>query len=156
MRKIWILSVILIAGCQGQQAPVEQTPPPPIVEEVEVIVEPVIPVPPKPRLIIENIMNLTPDTVQKILGEPSLIRTEKGVRVWLYKNSECVLHLYYYPSDNGDFRLDYVETMAADMTADNPTVSPNACLSSHVIPTEGPQPSFPDMGTDLQLDRLGN
>ena len=66
------------------------------------------------------------------------------------------LHLYYYPSDNGDFRLDYVETMAADMTADNPTVSPNACLSSHVTPIEGPQPSFPDMGTDLQLDRLGN
>ncbi len=158
MRKSGFLLLILLQGCQDAAVPVEPTPPPPppVIEEVEIIPEPVIPEPPKPRFIIENIMNLTPDTLQNILGEPSLKRTEKDVRVWLYKNSECVLHLYFYPNDNGDFRLDYVETGAVDINADNPTVSPNACLDSHLIPEEiigDPQPSYPGTDTGLQPDR---
>lgn len=157
MGKAWFSAVILLAGCQAENVPVEQAPPPPPIEVVAVIVEVVIPAaPPTPRFVIDNIMNLAPDTVQNILGEPSLNRAEKDVRVWLYKNSECILHLYFYPNDNGDFRLDYVETMAVDLSADNPTVSPNACLDSHVIPTGDPQPSYPGTNTDPQLDKLGN
>lgn len=138
MRKACFLLTLLLAGCQTDSPPVV-SPPPPVVEVVDVIVEPVIAEPAKPRFIIENIMNLAPDTLQNILGEPSLKRMEKHVRVWLYKNGECILHLYFYPNDNGDFRLDYVETSAVDLSADNPTVSPNACLDSHVRPTEDPE-----------------
>ncbi|PCI51682.1 MAG: hypothetical protein COB49_01100 [Alphaproteobacteria bacterium] len=161
MREICILAVILLAGCQGDPVPVEQAPPviepvEVIIEEVEVLTEPVVPEPPKPLFVMANIINLAPGTLQNILGEPSLKRVEKGARVWLYKNSECVMHLYFYPDENGDFRLDYVATAAADQTADNPTVSANACLDSHVIVTEDPQPSYPGTNTDLQPDRSGS
>jgi len=165
MRAVSFLLVILLGGCQAETAPVEQAPPPlaPVLEEVDVITEPVIPVPPKPRFIIENIMNLAPDTLQNILGEPSLRREERGAQVWLYRNAECIMHLYFYPNENGDFRLDYVATAAADQTADNPTVSPNACLDSHVIPEditedviEDPEPSYPGTNTGLQPDMSDN
>ena len=89
-------------------------------------------------------------------GTPSLKRTEKDVRVWLYQNAECILHLYFYPNENGDFRLDYVEAAAADLTSDNPTVSANACLDSLVVVT-GDQPlSSPGTGTGPQPDRSDN
>lgn len=149
--------LLLLMGCQGEIiAPVVQTPPPPVTQQVEVMVEPMIPAPPKPRFVIENIMNLAPDTLRNILGKPSLRRMEKDARVWLYRNSECILHLYFYPDDNGDFRLDYVNTSALDSDADNPTVSPNACLDSHVIPTEDPPPSYPGTDRGLPPDRSDN
>ncbi len=159
MRAVSLIFPAVLMGCQANIEPIEQLPPP-VQETVTVIEEPVVEEvvkrPPAPRFIIENIMNLTPDTLQNILGLPSLKRVEGDVRVWLYRNSQCVLHLYFYPDDNGDSRLDYVATEAVNPLADNPTVSPNACLDSHVIPTEGPQPSYPDTNTDLQPDRSDN
>lgn len=158
MRKVYFFLVILLGGCQVQIAPVEQNPPvsSPAMEEMEVIEESVIPEPPKPRFVIENIMGLAPDTLQNILGVPSLRRQERDARVWLYLNPECILHLYFYTNENGDFRLDYVDTEAVDPTADNPTVSPTACLDSHVMPeeiTETSQRPYPGTDTGLQPDR---
>ncbi len=149
----FIFCVLLLGGCQATNTPpVEQTPPPEVVpEQVMPEVAPVKPSPSKPRFIIDNIMNLAPETIRNILGQAALIRKEKNVRVWLYRNSECRLHLYFYPDDNGDFRLNYVETTAVDISAANPTVSPNACLDSFVIPDQ--QPSYPDTDTDPQPDR---
>ncbi len=159
IRGILLIPLILLTGCLAKNEATEQIPPP-VQETVAVIEEPVaeevVESPPAPRFIIENIMNLTPDTLQNILGEPSLKRAEHDVRVWLYHNSQCVLHLYFYPDDNGDFRLDYVATEAVDPAADNPTVSPNACLDSHVISTGDPLPSYPDTDKGLQPDRSGN
>lgn len=94
--------------------------------------EPVEVVPPKPRFVMENIMNLAPGTLRNILGKASLVRKEKDVEVWLYQNQECTLHLYFYPNENDDMRLDYVETSGLGLSSENPTVSPNACLDSHV------------------------
>ena len=156
MHKFWILAPIFLAGCQAGGALEDQAPPAPIIAEEPVLAEPVIILPPKPRFVIDNIMNLAPDTLENILGTPSLKRTEKDVRVWLYQNAECILHLYFYPNENGDFRLDYVEAAAADLTSDNPTVSANACLDSFVVAT-GDQP-LSSLGTDTgpQPDRLDN
>ncbi len=171
MKALSLLLVFLLWGCQATNAPeVESptlTPPvapiPQVVEVVEVRPEPIVIAPSKPRFVIETIMNLAPATLLNILGNPSLKRKEKDVRVWLYKNKECVLHLYFYPNENGDFRLDYVETTGVDLSADNPTVSPNACLTSHVIPEmngpdiiEGPESSSSDTDTDPQPDKSGN
>ena len=166
MRVLIFLLGVVLSGCQTVAPPKSQTPPSPesVVESVtepvvQIAAEAVVEEPVKPRFVVENIMNLAPDTLQNILGKPSLKRVERDARVWLYRNDECVLHLYFYPDDNGDFRLDYVETAAVDMTADNPTVSPGACLDSHVTSEDiigGPQPSSADKDTDPQPDRSDN
>ncbi len=159
MRVVFLIFPVFLMGCQANIEPVEQLPPP-VQETVTVIEEPVIEEvvesPPAPRFIIENIMNLTPDTLQNILGEPSLKRVEGDVWVWLYRNSQCVLHLYFYPDDNGDSRLDYVAAEAVNPMAENPTVSPNACLDSLIPPEAGPLSSYPDTNTGLQPDRSDN
>ncbi|MCF6216383.1 MAG: hypothetical protein L3J58_09435 [Emcibacter sp.] len=167
MMRIIILGIltIFLAGCQTPEKPIEQAPPP-IAAAEEAPEEPIVITPPRPRFIMENIMGLTPDTLLNILGEPSLRRHEREAEVWLYGNSECRLHLYYYPDDNGDFRLDYVAAAAADPAAENPTVSPNACLNSLVIPEKqlpdliipelDQEPSYPGMGIDPLPDMSDN
>jgi len=162
MKYFVFAAVLVLAGCQNASVPVEQAPPPESVvqEVVEEAPAPVVVAPPKPHIVIDTILNLAPDTLRNILGNPSLTRREKQAEVWLYRNPECVLHLYFYPNENGDFRLDYVETSGARLSADNPTVSPNACLESHVMEggptleiTPDPQPSYPDSDTDPLPDR---
>lgn len=161
MKKISFLLSLLLAGCQVTQAPIIETAPPVTADPVVVESEPVIVEPPKPKFIMANIMNLAPDTVQNILGAPLLKRKEKNVQVWLYKNSQCILNLYFYPDENGDMKLDYVDTDAVGLKVRNPTVSPNACLNSHLpktedLPTEGPEPSSADKNIDPQPGRLDN
>ncbi len=173
MMRIIILAIMTggLAGCQTPEKPVEQAPPP-IAAAEEAPEEPIVMTPPGPRFVMANIMGLAPDTLLDILGEPSLKRRDREAEVWLYGNSECRLHLYYYPDDNGDFRLDYAATAAADPAAENPTVSPNACLNSFVIPDSlvipekpvpGPiipeldqEPSYPGRGIDPLPDMSDN
>ena len=170
MKYILFLGILMLAACQQKVGPMDQAPLPPAsaVDEAADPVkaeEPVVIEPPKPRFMIENILGLAPDTLRKILGEPSLLRQEKDAEVWLYRNGECVMHLFFYPDDNGDYRLDFVEAQGIDLSADNPTVSPNACLDSHVLNSEAAQeagsaisrePSSPAKGTDPQTDRSGS
>ncbi len=158
MRFFLISLVIILGGCQAIPETQAPSPPEAIVKKVVADVEPIIVEPPKPHFIVKNIMDLSQGTLQNILGKPSLIRTEKNAQVWLYDNDQCVMHLYFYPNDMGDFRLDYVETAAVDLSADNPTVSANACLDSHVIHEVengaiigDPQPSY--LETDKGLPR---
>lgn len=138
MRFIFLFLVMLLGGCQMENTAELQVPPvsEPIIEAPVVEVEQRPQVSLKPRFVIESIMGLAQDTLQNILGEPSLKRHERDVRVWMYRNEECVLHLYFYSNENGDFRLDYVEAGAVDLSADNPTVSSEACLDSHVVPAQ--------------------
>ncbi|NOZ42848.1 MAG: hypothetical protein GXP02_06760 [Alphaproteobacteria bacterium] len=158
MRDFAVLSLLLLlGGCQNiltEQAPVV---PVPVVKAVaKPITKPVVKPVRKPRFVIATIMGLAPETIQNILGTASLIRKEKNARVWLYKNQECRLHLYFYPNDNGDFRLDYIETAAVNSSTKATTkghgLSPNACLDSLIIPAN-PPPSSADIGTDPQPDR---
>jgi len=148
MRAVFLGLMICLAGCAAKSPPPMEVEPaiaePVAPESVpEPFSEPEVATPSEPRIVMDTIMNLAPDTVQNILGAPSLKRAEREAEVWLYSNQICVLHLYFYPDDNGDFRLSYVETAAADSGADNPTVSPNACLDSLILPdvTMDPQPS---------------
>ena len=157
MQKFLLTFILCLAGCQSpERPPLQALPvvePEPVVEEAPpALAEPVIEEEPAPRFVIENILTLTPLTVRDILGPATLIRREKDVRVWMYHNSECVLHLYFYPDDNGDFRLDYVDARGASGTTVNPTVSPNACLDSHVIP----EPSSPEKHINPPPDRSDN
>jgi len=138
MHKIFVLMAMLLGACQSSHIPVEQAPPlAQIVEKPTLNPDPP-PAPPKPRFVVATIMDLAPDTLRNILGAPRLKRTERDAEVWLYRNGECAMHLYFYPNDNGDYRLNYVETEATDPAAANPTVSPNACLDSFV--TTAPTP----------------
>jgi len=154
---LFMISVIMLtflAGCQTTDDSVKQMPPPPILPNVIVeeahdtaAIQPL-----KPRLVLENIMGLSPDTLLNIFGAPALKRMERDAEVWLYGNSECRVHLYYYPNDNGDFRLDYVATTAADPASKNPTVSADACLDSLVLPErELPERELPEKGTQAPI-----
>ncbi len=87
---------------------------------------------PEPLFRVENIIGLSPQTVEEILGPAEIARREKDARVWMYKNADCVIHLYFYENELGDMTLDYVDSLAADLTAPNPTVSADACLDSFV------------------------
>lgn len=159
MRYVFLLGLILLSGCETADAPVRETPLPVVEAETPPPEEaPEVVTPDPPRFVIETILNLAPHTLQTILGIPSLVRREQKAEVWLYRNSECVMHLYFYPNDNGDLRLEYVETAARNPAAVNPTVSSNACLDSHVLAEEAapeitPELSFPDSGTGLPPDR---
>ncbi|MCF8473214.1 MAG: hypothetical protein K9G26_00845 [Emcibacter sp.] len=141
MKNILLLLIVMLWGCQTTNAPNPQdgdVPIPASALPAETMNSPLIDEPVSPRFLMENMMNLAPETVQNILGEPSLIRTEKDVHVWLYHNTECVLHLYFYPNDNGDYRLDYTETAGIGLKSLNPTVSPNACLDSFITIPQTP------------------
>tara|TARA_R110002073_G_scaffold198780_3_gene357958 strand:+ start:5905 stop:6345 length:441 start_codon:yes stop_codon:yes gene_type:complete len=126
------LSVGFLAACQKASAPVVETAPPaPVVIEAQT--PPPVEIAPEPRFVIDNIMNLARGTLRDILGDASLVRKEKDAEVWLYRNDHCVMHLYFYPNDNDDYRLEYVNTRGVGLSLDNPTVSPNACLDSHLL-----------------------
>jgi len=133
-----LLACLLLWGCGAGQVPETSAPPEGVAEEKppvpvsETIPEPIPAEPPKAQFAISTLIGLGPETVKNILGEPALLRLEKQAEVWLYRNVECVMHLFFYDNENGDPRLDYLETSALDLTAENPTVSPVACLNSHV------------------------
>lgn len=161
MKYLTLAACLLLWGCSPVQAPqiaapsVEET----IVEVPEPEPDPAPPSKPEPRFAIATMLGLGSDTVKNILGKPSLLRLEKQAEVWLYRNAQCVMHLYFYDNENGDLRLDYLETSALDLEAKNPTVSPVACLNSHVpvnedaVVTADPQPFYPEKHINPQPDR---
>ncbi|WP_321394472.1 hypothetical protein [Emcibacter sp.] len=159
-----VLFFLTSCGSAGTP-PVTETPvsEPAVPEEAEPVPEPE----PDPLFRVENIIGLSPLTVEGILGPAEVVRHEKDARIWMYKNSDCVIHLYFYENELGDLTLDYVDSLAADLSSPNPTVSSDACLDSFVIedgalptlPEEdiSPQsPSYPYSGTDPQPDRPGS
>jgi hypothetical protein len=57
--------------------------------------------PPKPPINDDphQLMGLTPDAVNRLLGPPSLLRTESPAKVWQYTAEDCVLDIYLYAEE---------------------------------------------------------
>lgn len=47
----------------------------------------------------DQLMGLAPRAVNRLLGPPSLLRTETPAQVWQYTAADCVLDIYLYAED---------------------------------------------------------
>ena len=47
----------------------------------------------------DQLMGLAPRAVSRLLGPPSLLRTETPAQVWQYTADDCVLDIYLYAED---------------------------------------------------------
>jgi hypothetical protein len=69
----------------------------------------------------EDVMGLSPDELQSLLGQPQMVRDETGAEVWQYRTQACVLDLYLYPQEAqggaASLRVAYLE--ARDRSAAN-------------------------------------
>ena len=110
MRILFYLSVLLlVAACGPEEQQVVDTPPPAPAE----VPEPVIaekPEPAEPQFQMNTILGLATNSVEQILGDPSLKRIESAAEVWLYDNQFCNAHVYFYENDNGDLQVEFIET----------------------------------------------
>lgn len=99
-------SMFILAACAPSSKIADIPPPAP-----EPVVE-ITPAPkkPEPRFKMSNIMGLEKNTVENIMGAPSLKRIEKEAEVWLYDNQFCNAHVYFYEDENSDMYVEYIES----------------------------------------------
>lgn len=109
MRILCLISAILmVAACGPEKQVVDTQPPAPeVTPEPEIIEKPT---PAEPQFKMNNILGLTTNSVEQILGDPSLRRVENTAEVWLYDNQFCNAHVYFYENDNGDLNVEFIET----------------------------------------------
>lgn len=131
-----LLGVLLMSACTAEKKPAEVTPSAPAVVKVEVMPVLDAALEREPRFFLSQLDGLAPATVMEIMGTPVLRRKEKEAEVWLYKNNSCAMHLYFYDDENGDLRVDYVETKDHSGLAGRESQAGDFCVTSHL-----PEPS---------------
>ena len=64
----------------------------------------------------EQLMGLASQAVNRLLGPPSLLRTETPAEVWQYRAADCVLDIFLYAEEEQPdrSRVTYYEIRAAD------------------------------------------
>jgi len=109
MRILCLISVVLMVCACGPEKEVVDIPPPvpEVTPEPEIVEKPK---PAEPQFKMNNILGLTTNSVEQILGNPSLRRVENTAEVWLYDNQFCNAHVYFYENDNGDLNVEFIET----------------------------------------------
>ena len=90
---------------------------------------------PSSRITPEQIVGLSPLTIENIFGPPTFRRQDQRVWVWQYVSPDCVMHVYLYENKAmRSYQVDHIEMHGRDLSAPNPTVSPEACVASHLRP----------------------
>ena len=135
------LCLLIVAACAAPRRVENEPPPPgtaaetPPVVAVETVPEPA-PSPPAAQQILEppaspapeitarrgvnddpdQLMGLAPQAVNRLLGPPSLLRTETPAEVWQYKAADCVLDIFLYAEEEKPdrSRVTYYEIRVAD------------------------------------------
>ncbi len=66
-----------------------------------------------------QLMGLAPDAIGRLLGQPSLLRSEPPAQVWQYAIADCVLDIFLYAeeSDPKTARVTYFEIRGGDAAA---------------------------------------
>lgn len=54
--------------------------------------------PPPPEVDPDELLGLSADDITAKLGRPTLVRRERGVEIWQYRQTDCVLDLFLYGS----------------------------------------------------------
>lgn len=109
-----VLAAGLIAGCTT----ISEPPPAPIVP----------PQPLAPVYELGDILGATPGTIDQLLGEPGLVRTEGQGEYRRYALSDCSLIVILYPNANGALEASHVEATAKISGQDKPDLE--ACLAA--------------------------
>ncbi len=64
----------------------------------------------------DQLIGLAPQAISRLLGPPSLLRTETPAQVWQYTAADCVLDIYLYAEEEKPdrSRVTYYEIRAAE------------------------------------------
>lgn len=123
-------ALLLLAGCARAHQPVLESAAvvPPPAPAAPTPANPVSqPAPAAPALQLEkpknpeDVLGLAADALEKLFGEPELVRRDEPAEVWQYRSPSCVVDLYLYP-EKSDYRVAYIEARdhsAARMTPGN-------------------------------------
>jgi hypothetical protein len=87
--------------------------------------------PPEPPK-LEELRGLNAVQLTALLGKPTLLRDESAAQMWQYRSETCVLHLFLYPAQGGEKRVQYVEARSRQIGAATATTGPNECLATLV------------------------
>lgn len=125
----FVILPLLLVGCADSVVPLslneESTPPTTIIEEVSTR-------PPQANLLL----NHTPAIVQGWLGQPTLVRRDADVQSVQFKNTICVLDVYFYrESTEADFLAKHVDVR----TRDGNSMLEESCLKEFFVGGEYPE-----------------
>ena len=106
--KGWIIGALglLTAGCAATDPALTELPP--TATEAPVSAPETSPVPPLAEAYVPpdptQVVGMRRTDVLRLLGEPSLVRTESTAEIWQYEHSGCVLDLFLYQNGRPDAR----------------------------------------------------
>lgn len=85
---------------------------------------------PAPDPSIGRLTGLAPPDLTASFGAPGFVRHDKGVEVWQYRNTACVLHVFLYAETSGIMHVKHAEARdpGGHLIADAPTV--RACVNA--------------------------
>lgn len=91
-----------------------------------------------------QLMGLAPDAVNRLLGQPSLLRSEPPAQVWQYKKADCVLDIFLYVGETkpGNMRVTYYEIRGSKASYKGIRACFAAILESHMPETAAPPLSY--------------
>ncbi|HEY4134497.1 MAG TPA: hypothetical protein VGO34_04725 [Alphaproteobacteria bacterium] len=87
--------------------------------------------PPEPPK-LEELRGLNAAQLTALLGKPTLLRDEPAAQMWQYRSESCVLHLFLYPAQGGEKRVQYAEARSRQIGAPATTTGPSECLATLV------------------------
>ncbi|WP_417782988.1 hypothetical protein [Terasakiella pusilla] len=61
------------------------------------------------EMIPSKLIGLSQQNVKRVLGDPSFIRTDKGVEIWQYRAQDCILDLFLYTNRQDGLKVDHSE-----------------------------------------------
>lgn len=61
------------------------------------------------EMIPSKLVGLSQQNIKRVLGEPSFIRTDKGVEIWQYRAQDCILDLFLYTNRQDGLKVNHSE-----------------------------------------------
>lgn len=92
---------------------------------------------PVPQYALDDLLQMSPQGLRELLGEPGLLRREGNGQMWRYVGGECVLFLFLYPvgsEETGPAQVTHAEFGARENGAEPETAG---CINALVMRRRG-------------------